>query len=58
MSKLGDDLNQSLKEAVAHAKGEGPSREHAPANPRDSNSGEPTQPPTLKNRENLLTSKL
>ena len=34
MSKLGDDLIQSLKEAVAHAKGDGPGTEHAPATPR------------------------
>ena len=31
MSKLSDDLIQSLKEAVAHAKGDGPGTEHTPA---------------------------
>ena len=31
MSKLGDDLIQSLKEALAHARGDGPGTEHAPA---------------------------
>ena len=33
MSKLGEDLIQSLKEAVAHAKGNGPSTEHVPGSP-------------------------
>lgn len=33
MSKLGDDLIKSLKEAVDHAKGEGPGIEHAPGSP-------------------------
>ena len=33
MSKLGDDLIESLKEAVAHAKGAGPGIEHAPGSP-------------------------
>ena len=40
MTKLGDDLIQSLKEAVAHAKGEGPGTEHAPAKWRHRNSDE------------------
>jgi hypothetical protein len=31
MSKLGDDLIRSLKEAVARAKGDGLGTEHAPA---------------------------
>lgn len=40
MTKLGDDLIQSLKEAVAHAKGEGPGTEHAPERPRRPETGE------------------
>ena len=28
MSKFGDDLIQSLKEALAHARGDGPGSEH------------------------------
>ena len=36
MSKLGDDLIQSLKEAVDHAKGEGPGIKHAPGSPSGS----------------------
>lgn len=35
MSKLGDDLIKSLKEAVVHAKGEGPGTEHSPGSPTD-----------------------
>ena len=35
MSTFGDDLIQSLGEALAHAKGEGPAIVHAPVNPRD-----------------------
>ncbi|WP_288960538.1 helix-turn-helix domain-containing protein [uncultured Sulfitobacter sp.] len=34
MSNFGDDLIQSLGEAVAHAKGEGPAVVHAPLEPR------------------------
>ena len=34
MSKLGDDLIQSLKEAVAHAEGDGPSIVHTPRTAR------------------------
>ena len=34
MSKLSDDLIQSLKEAMAHAKGNGRGIEHAPGSPR------------------------
>ena len=30
MSKLGDELIQSLKEALAHAQGDGPGVVHAP----------------------------
>ena len=41
MSKLGDDLIQSLKEAVAHAKGEGPGTEHSPGSVRVPEVGEP-----------------
>ena len=41
MSKLGDDLIQSLQEAVAHAKGEGPGTEHAPERPRSPEADEP-----------------
>ena len=33
MSKLGDELIQSLKEALAHAKGEGPTVVHPPISP-------------------------
>ena len=35
MSTFGDDLIQSLKEALAHAKGEGPATLHAPVTPRE-----------------------
>ncbi len=45
MSKLGDDLIQSLKEAVAHAKGEGPGTEHAPTRPRGPKADEPQARP-------------
>lgn len=34
MSKFGDDLIQSLGEAVAHATGEGPAVIHAPLEPK------------------------
>ena len=34
MSTFGDDLIQSLNEALAHAKGEGPAIVHAPVAPR------------------------
>lgn len=34
MSTLGDDLIQSLNEALAHAKGKGPAIVHAPVTPR------------------------
>lgn len=34
MSTFGDDLIQSLGEAVAHAKGEGPAVIHAPLEPK------------------------
>ena len=34
MNTFADDLIQSLKEAVAHAKGEGPGIVHAPVSPR------------------------
>ena len=34
MSKFGKDLIQSLGEALAHAKGEGPTLVHAPVDPR------------------------
>lgn len=33
MSNFGDDLIQSLEEAVAHARGEGRGTEHIPARP-------------------------
>ena len=33
VTKLGDDLIRSLKEAVAHAKGEGPGTKHEPMHP-------------------------
>ena len=35
MSTFGEDLNQSLNEALAHAKGEGPAVVHAPVTPRE-----------------------
>ena len=35
MSIFGDDLIQSLNEALAHAKGEGPATIHAPVTPRE-----------------------
>ena len=35
MSNFGDDLIQSLNEALAHAKGEGPATVHAPVDPRE-----------------------
>ena len=34
MSTFGDDLIQSLREALAHAKGDGPAVVHAPMTPR------------------------
>lgn len=34
MSTFGDDLIQSLTEALAHAKGEGPAIVHTPLSPR------------------------
>ncbi len=35
MSKFGDDLIQSLKEAVDHAKGDGPGAKHSLGEARD-----------------------
>ena len=35
MNTFGEDLLQSLNEALAHAKGEGPAVLHAPITPRD-----------------------
>ena len=35
MSMFGDDLIQSLTDAVAHAKGQGPATVHAPIDPRE-----------------------
>ena len=35
MSAFGQDLIQSLNEALAHAKGEGPAVVHAPVDPRE-----------------------
>ena len=35
MSTFGDDLIQSLNEALVHAKGKGPAIVHAPATPRE-----------------------
>ena len=35
MSTFGDDLFQSLDEALAHARGEGPAIVHAPVTPRE-----------------------
>ena len=35
MSTFGDELIQSLNEALAHAKGEGPAIVHAPVTPRE-----------------------
>lgn len=40
MNKLGDDLIQSLKEAVIHAKGEGPGTEHPPVGARCPDGGD------------------
>ena len=35
MSTFGEDLIQSLNEAIAHAKGEGPAIVHTPVDPRE-----------------------
>ncbi|MEM1377980.1 MAG: helix-turn-helix domain-containing protein [Pseudomonadota bacterium] len=35
MSEFGDDLIQSLQEAVAHAKGDGPAIIHEPLSPKE-----------------------
>ena len=35
MNTFGEDLIQSLNEALAHAKGEGPAVVHAPVTPRE-----------------------
>lgn len=35
MNTFGDDLSQSLNEALAHAKGEGPALVHVPVAPRE-----------------------
>jgi len=35
MTTFGNDLIQSLEEAIAHAKGEGPALVHSSATPRD-----------------------
>lgn len=35
MSTFGEDLIQSLNEALAHAQGEGPAVIHAPVDPRE-----------------------
>ena len=35
MSTFGEDLIQSLNQALAHAKGEGPAIVHTPVNPRE-----------------------
>ena len=35
MSTFGEDLIQSLNEALAHAKGEGPAIVHTPVTPRE-----------------------
>ena len=35
MSTFGEDLIQSLNEALAHAQGEGPAVVHAPVDPRE-----------------------
>lgn len=44
MSTFGEDLIQSLNEALAHAKGEGPAVVHAPVTPREvRKQAEPTQ---------------
>ena len=40
MSKFGDDMIRSLKEAVAHAEGNGPGAKHAPERPRGSETHE------------------
>ena len=41
MGRLGDDLIQSLKEVLAHAKGEGGGIEHALASPCGPGAAEP-----------------
>ncbi len=35
MTTFGNDLIQSLEEAIAHAKGQGPALVHSPATPQD-----------------------
>ena len=50
MSKFDDELIQSLQEALAHTRGEGPGREHAPeiasaAQDEAKSTQTPTQPP-------------
>lgn len=35
MTAFGDDLIQSLNEALAHARGEGPAKLHVPVSPRE-----------------------
>ena len=40
MSRLGGDLIRSLKEALAHAKGDGPGTVHPPASPRGLDTGD------------------
>ena len=39
MSTFGEDLIQSLNEALAHAKGEGPAIVHTPVTPREVQNG-------------------
>ena len=46
MSKFGDDLIRSLKEAVDHAKGEGPGTEHIPVSPLQPWKSKDTQSPS------------
>lgn len=40
MSKFGDDLIQSLKEALSHARGDGPGTEHIPESMRGPDAGD------------------
>ena len=40
MSKLGDELIQSLKEALAHAQDDGPGVVHAPESPHGPDAGD------------------
>ena len=54
MNTFGDDLIQSLNEALAHAKGEGPAIVHVPVAPREVHKlryAWPSSPHKVVNRE-------